>query len=315
MNRKHVVSWFLTETGRTFSFGCICALGIGFTSTKYLPHTIFLEKYKEFVYNYKNGQKVELSAELEKKFNECIDILKFSDLQKKYIKPFPVFGLDLFHAGSTSSRFGAVVGIPVNFTYKSLEDIDKENLQVNLKQVDWSSEIGQQLANALILPEEVQKFALCREILATNNNKIIFDGAYPVLVVTLIYALSQYINRRLRLYEGPPALRGILYCLVGMFGTGFYFLMKDLTEIQYETAVDKQLAELGPEFVQSGTVFYDKMLNRNKALRELMGNEGQNKYSVLGNENFFLRHRRIPLMHRKAFFENKLNGDNEEKTE
>lgn len=32
--------------------------------------------------------------------------------------------------GSTNSRFGVVVGIPVNFTYKTLDDVGKQNLQV-----------------------------------------------------------------------------------------------------------------------------------------------------------------------------------------
>lgn len=95
-------------------------------------------------------------------FQKCLDLLNISETHRKFIEPFSVFGFDLFHAGkfewllylnlkiniyivylmvnilfnsyvitgSTSSRFGVVVGIPVNFTYKTLDDVEKQNVQV-----------------------------------------------------------------------------------------------------------------------------------------------------------------------------------------
>lgn len=79
-----------------------------------------------------------------------------------------------------------------------------------------------------------------------------------------------------------------------------------MTEVYYETDVDKKLCELGEDFIESGVIFYQKILERNQALRELMGKEGESKYSKLGNENFGLRQPRLALMHRKQFFEEKL---------
>lgn len=111
-----------------------------------------------------NGKPGELSDDLQKKYEKCLDILKVSQVHRKLIEPFTVFGYDLFHAGksnttqciiqvylynyvirvyelikiptiitgSTSSKFGALVGIPINFTYQSLDDIEKQNVQVDL---------------------------------------------------------------------------------------------------------------------------------------------------------------------------------------
>lgn len=178
-------------------------------------------------------------------------------------------------------------------------------LQVNQKSVDWNSEVGQKLADALILPEKVQQFAICREILMTQNNKYIYDSVYPFSCVFFCYTFCQSINRKMNLYAGPLSLRLVLYTLTSLFGVGTYFLMKDMTEVYYETEVDKKLAEV-PDFVESGLIFYEKILQRNQALRELMGKEGQNKYSKFGNENFGIRQPRLALMHRKQFFEEKL---------
>lgn len=106
----------------------------------------------------------------------------------------------------------------------------------------------------------------------------------------------------------PTATRGILYSIVGLFSLGSYFLMKDMTEVYYETKADKKLCELGLDFIESGVIFYDKLLQRNQALRELMGSEGERKYSKLGNENYFLRQPRLAIVHRKQFFEERLKA-------
>lgn len=177
---------------------------------------------------------------------------------------------------------------------------------MNQKKVDWNSDAGQKLSNALILPEKLQQFAICREILMTQNNKVIFESVYPFTCIFAAYNICTYLNRRINLYAGPLSLRAILYSMVGMFTTGTYFLMKDMTEVYYETDVDKKLCELGEDFIESGVIFYQKILERNQALRELMGKEGESKYSKLGNENFGLRQPRLALMHRKQFFEEKL---------
>lgn len=140
----------------------------------------------------------------------------------------------------------------------------------------------------------------------TQNNKFIYEAAYPFACVFFAYNLSQYINTRVNLYLAPVSLRFMLYSIVGCFSLGTYFLMKDMTEIYYETEVDEKLCSLGPDFVKSGVIFYEKILQRNQALRELMGRQGENRYSKLGNENFFLRQPRIALVHRKQFFEEKL---------
>lgn len=110
----------------------------------------------------------------------------------------------------------------------------------------------------------------------------------------------------MNLYAGPLSLRVILYTLVGSFATGTYFLLKDSTEVYYESDVDKRLCELGPDFIESGIIFYEKILERNQALRELMGREGENKYSKMGNENFGLRQPRLALIHRKRYFEERM---------
>lgn len=177
--------------------------------------------------------------------------------------------------------------------------------------MDLSSEVGKKLGEALLLPDKVKEFAICREILMTQNSKVMFESTYPFMSIFLVYNLSQYLNRRLNLYAAPLNARAILYSIVGLFGLGVYFLMKDMTEIHYEISVDKKLCELGPDFIESGVIFYEKLLQRNQALRELMGKEGEKKYSKLGNENYSLRQPHVALIHRKQYFDEQLKESKE----
>lgn len=57
------------------------------------------------------------------------------------------------------------------------------------------------------------------------------------------------------------------------------------------------------EMCDAGIRFYEKMLNKNIAIRELAH---VNTYAQSGNVNSFIREKSLPLTSRKKFFENKL---------
>lgn len=59
---------------------------------------------------------------------------------------------------------------------------------------------------------------------------------------------------------------------------------------------------LPTEMAAAGITFYDKMLKKNVAIRNLTGS---NIYTALGNENSFIRQKTLPLTIRKSFFEMK----------
>ena len=46
------------------------------------------------------------------------------------LTPFTVYGFDMFSAGKSSFKTGAMIGIPSNLYYKTPKDIDKKNIMV-----------------------------------------------------------------------------------------------------------------------------------------------------------------------------------------
>lgn len=220
------------------------------------------------------------------------------------IKPFVAYGFDTISIGSTKFKNGVYIGIPSNYFYESESDINKDSILVRNEKIDWNSKQGKLLEESLILTENEKIFAIMKAIIETDNFKIILDSVYPFMAILFVYTVANKVNHQLKLLSGPFAVRGLLYSLLSIFGYGLYSFCKDFTQVQYETEIDKQLAQLGPEFAEAGVKFYTKLLQKNIAIRELTND---NQYTSKGNFNHLLRQRSLPLTLRKKFFEQKLS--------
>lgn len=126
------------------------------------------------------------------------------------------------------------------------------------------------------------------------------------MALVMIFNSSVTVNRKFNLFEKPSFLRYTFYSLITMFTLGLYYFAKDVTQMSIEEDVDENLCALGPKFIQSGIEFYDNLLKRNIALRELMGSEGESSYSTIGNNLFYFRQKTLPLTGRKKYFEKQL---------
>ena len=58
-----------------------------------------------------------------------------------------------------------------------------------------------------------------------------------------------------------------------------------MNTVRHEKEVDAALCALGVPYAVGGTEYYYSMLRRNMALRKLLGSDGGNKFTALGNEN------------------------------
>lgn len=67
------------------------------------------------------------------RFNKAVEMIQLPEMDRNRIKPFTVFGFDVFNAGTLYSKFGGVVGIPINFSYSSTADIEKSEILVCIK--------------------------------------------------------------------------------------------------------------------------------------------------------------------------------------
>lgn len=254
-----------------------------------------------------------LTHHLENLWHDVLDDLNISEYQQILLKPFMVFGFDVWRAGSLRTRFGALIGFPINFTYESIENVDKQSIVVNNDEVNWERRDAQKLLNSLILSDNAKKYAIAREITMVDSKHLIIESVTIAMLFGSCYGVTAAINDSLNLFAKSRSVRVPFYFLIGGFFYGLWSMQKDLLTRYYEMQCDQDLAQLGEVYIKGGLEFYDQMLKRNIALRTLMGSAGESLITIKGNENFLLRQKRLPITHRKKYFEDQLESFLKEK--
>ncbi|KAI8116020.1 Transmembrane protein 177 [Lucilia cuprina] len=195
------VNYFITPPGRKLVFFAAGTTTVGLFLINYVPHTFGLDRYKAFVQSYRNGQPMTLSPKVVERINEAANILKVDN--KNMIKPFTVYGFDLFSAGSTKTKFGAIMGIPFNYTIGNVEDIKKSGVCYRGKEVNWNTESGKLLGDALVLTNDEQVFGICKTLLQLQTNHVLMNSLFPSVSFIMVYSVGHYLNQSLNLLRRP----------------------------------------------------------------------------------------------------------------
>ena len=200
------------------------------------------------------------------------------------------YGHDAIHKGSLKMKSGAILGIPAYFKFQTLEDVAKQQFQLNMKPVDWYSEGGQQLMASMLLSDQAKRFAIARELEYTKTNALLmrlvlqsccFGGAYFAgFAGNVVFDL----RRRLKGWA-----RVALYGIIGGVALGFYISLHDVYMCHRDNKADRNAAKLGQDFAEGGLEYYNKMLQRRQALRILLGPDGPSMYTQYGNEVYGVR--------------------------
>lgn len=189
------------------------------------------------------------------------------------------------HKGSVHLRFGALIGIPGSFKYRTSEDVVRASMKVNRVPVDWQTEAGSKLMSALLLSDNAKKFAYAREVMYVDSNYVFVKVGLQAGIGFSAYATGFIANRLLNLKAVLKTwARGGLYTLIGGSWCLVYILIRDMYNFHQDNKVDNRAAKLGKDYAQGGVEYYTKLLLRNQALREFMGSEGPFHYTAYGNQ-------------------------------
>lgn len=168
-----------------------------------------------------------------------MDICRCTEFEKKHLQPFITFGFDtlqigtnrtrsrchfltpsiLNHSGSTKSRFGGLIGIPTNYLYDKISDIERADMRTKGgKEISWSSNDGQILQNSLILSEAEQVFGMARSILLIKSHKLLLESFYAPFSLYTVYGIASYINQKQNLFARPLPVSGNDFCILTEVG-------------------------------------------------------------------------------------------------
>lgn len=239
--------------------------------------------YRKLYQAWSKGEPAALSEKLENVFQQ---VLKDSAVSSPgNYTAFAAYGFHPVGAGVPWLPSGAQIGIPSNFnsTPGDLLGITNRTVLINGKELEWDSETGGVLRNALVLSEDAQKFAMAREVAQ-------LECAGPVLLAAVVptclagtWIFSVALKQIFGLFARAVIFRAAANTFALGLGALSYFLASDSVNQWLEFHSDRRAAGLSHNYAKGGAEFYEKILARNKTLRVLMGPKGEKMYAPSGN--------------------------------
>uniref|UniRef100_A0A1A7YG50 Transmembrane protein 177 n=1 Tax=Iconisemion striatum TaxID=60296 RepID=A0A1A7YG50_9TELE len=239
--------------------------------------------YRQLYQAWYKGEPVMLSDKLETLFQQVLKDYHVSST--KNFCAFASFGFHPVGAGVPWLPAGVQIGIPANFnsTVDDPSGITNRNIFINGKVVEWSSDAGCALKEALVFSVEAQKFAIAREVARLQSGGPVMSAAVAPFCLGGVWVYSVVLKQVFGLHGGPMLLRGAANILALGIGAVSYFLTSDALSQWLDYSSDRRAAGVSQEYAKGGVEFYDKMLSRNKTLRSLMGQKGEEMYAPSGN--------------------------------
>lgn len=239
--------------------------------------------YRPLYQAWYKGEPVTLSEKLEDVFQQVIKDYGISS--SKNFLAFASFGFHPVGAGVPWLPAGAQIGIPANFnsTPDDPSGITNRTIFINGKTVDWSSDVGSALKESLVFSPEAQKFSIAREVARLQSGGPVMSAAVAPLCLGGVWVYSIVLKQMFGLHAGPALFRGAVNIVALGLGAVSYFLTSDALNQWIDYSSDQRAAALSRDYAQGGVEFYDKILSRNKTLRSLMGQKGEDMYAPSGN--------------------------------
>ncbi|XP_022645190.1 transmembrane protein 177-like [Varroa destructor] len=288
--------FFMTTTGRKVAAALAGIGGLTTFVASWLPQTIYLDKLKNIVQCYEHGLPLRLNEELTARTQSVLkDFTSLSEAKKASIRFFLVNRIEPFYAGTPESGYGAIIGLPFNFRYKSVHDIKEADVRLPGEQsIDWTTGAARLFKEHLILSDEAQRFAIAQQIYLANTSHVTVNSIAATGATVNVYVLSKILNSRIE-RKVPFSARCVVYGLVCCFCFMGYLAITDMARYKHEWDSLAYVMKLGPMYRQGAVDYFERALVCNKALRILGGKTTQKMFTVKGNLNTWIRTPHVPM--------------------
>ncbi|NXS90960.1 TM177 protein, partial [Jacana jacana] len=272
-----------------------------------LSYHVFPEQTFKLLHEcWSEGQPAELSQKLCGVFQ---DVLQDTGVKSTAsYRAFAASGFQPVSAGIPWLPAGSLVGIPPNFdsTVEDEKGIVNHVVVINGKEVDWESNEGVALKEALTFSLAAQKFAIAREIVYLQNNSPLARAVVAPSCLAGTFLCGTAIKLLLGLSPGYMVLRRLSNFITAAGGLMCYYVSYDALTYHLDCKADRKAATVSKDYARGGVEFYDKILSRNRILRGLMGKRGIKMYCPSGNlfPRYWFRIKYTPYTYRRDLIVN-----------
>lgn len=160
--------------------------------------------------------------------------------------------------GSLKSRYGGYIGIPTNYLYDRISEIERSGIRYKDKEINWSSKDGESLQNSLVLSEIEQVFGIARAIMQIKTHKLLLTSLYSPICLVSMYGTAHYFNKRMNLYARP--------LMVSWKKFFFYFILQKLFLVSGCIGSSRAVCNIG--IISLWNLFFSDRFHRN-SLRKM----------------------------------------------
>ncbi|XP_071872406.1 transmembrane protein 177 [Bombus fervidus] len=276
------------------------------------PQTFLLQQYRKIRarYDFENNE-IPVRKDIQRRFKEVLDdvnVIYRPMITEERIKFFNVHDIEMFHAGTTYSKYGGLVGIPVNFEYNDINHVNNGNISIQSASFQWDAEATEEFHKSLVLSENAQKFAIARQILTVATFDPIIKSVNGMVDAILGIAVYELLRSKLKVTKQQ---RGKNALCMSIAAIGSLILTSSTNnELDYyrETEVNEIMSKLSNEYIQGGVEYYEKLSQKNRALRVLLGHKGTYMYTPVGNQNTWFIKKKIPISEQINYFKQKMQN-------
>ena len=257
---------------RNFALAAVTSAGLVF-SYKAGPHLLPDYLYRPIFEAYKAGKRINLIEAQQREFQEVCKDLKIDPL--KY-NTFATSRWEVKSVGLQWLPAGCHVGIPVSLV--SDPDLSKLRFSGPIK-ANMDTREGTWLTDSLKMSRNARKFAIGHQVALSNSNLPLYSMVLAPTVTLVGFATTfvvQTLSPIVPVYVTGLALGTCFYFLYG-FAMG---VVNERTDLK----VNHRLANISEEYAMGGLEFCEKLLQKNRALRKLLGARGEQLYTYYGNE-------------------------------
>jgi len=215
---------------------------------------------------------------------------------------FTSFPKDPLHKGSSQIRTGALIGLPWNFSCRTVSDLDCSSVLVGVdgKEVDWNTPAAEDLRNALVLGDRAKAFVIGREISYVQSFSVFVDLVLQNCFCLFAYYCGRLLNQTFMLtLRLKPWARFVTFSSVAVAWLLMYIAVDDAVHCWYDNKVDEAIAKLRKVYAEGGVEYYNAVLRQNCALRTLQGTEGARHFTRYGNVVSVWRNPTVQLTSRR----------------
>jgi len=297
---KGFLKWCTTEEGRVvvgrrvLSTGGLAIAGLAYCAN------IFMVDLVRDAYNSNAGERRQtvmerldkdtryqvgvLSDLYQRLFYSCQERAGVGDSELQNIDIFYTTSLDPVSQGWASTRQGAVVGLP---RYMVEDQVDFSDLRIQPTYnyfhkgyrlpSDLCEEAKEDMRKTMVLSPEEKEFVMSREVAKVAGWGALRETVlYPLAFLTQ-YMLGRKVNTVFKMFDRPRALRVAVQALVAVAGLLSIYLVKNYHSLETEEEAIVAVCTTAHQ-LEVAAGYYQKLLNRNKVLREVLGRDGDGGY-------------------------------------